>query len=193
VSVPHPATPAIRDPRSFLDRKNLEERIMVRTACVRFGGALLALGLVVACSDLNSGGPEEAPLPVEQVDTLDLSIGTGISDPMREVIRTEPDWQAFWTQYQSNMSPAQPAPTIDFGQRMVIVAAMGSRPTGGFTIRIESVAQNGNGYDVGVVETSPGSSCIVTQMVTAPVAGVVVPVADGDVHFSERKTVHECG
>lgn len=167
---------------------------MVRTTLARIGVAALALGLVVACSDVNSGsGPEGQPLAEAQVDTLALSYASGISSAMREVIASEADWQAFWTRYQANMSPAQPAPTIDFTQRMVIVAAMGGQPTGGYSIRIDYVVHNGNGYDIGVVETSPGSSCTVTQAVTSPVAAVVVPVVDGEVHFFEQKKVQECG
>jgi hypothetical protein len=166
---------------------------VTRASHTRLAAAFLAAGLIAACSDVNSGGgPEGQPLPVTQVDTLDLSYASGISDSMRQVIRTDPDWQSFWTRYQSNMSPAQPAPSIDFTGQMVIVAAMGGRPTGGFTIEIEYVVHNGDGYDVGVVETSPGSSCVVTQAVTSPITAVVVPVVDGEVHFFEKKKVREC-
>ncbi|MEJ2678089.1 MAG: protease complex subunit PrcB family protein [Gemmatimonadota bacterium] len=167
---------------------------MTRTAYGRFGVALLVLTLGVACSDVNSGsGPEGQPLPADQVDTLVVASMSGFHVSIRQVINTELGWQGFWGEYQAYMAPAQPMPAIDFTKKMVIAASMGSRPTGGFSIRIESVLRNGDGYDVGIVETSPGSSCVVTQAVTAPVTAVAVPATDGDIHFFDRKTVHDCG
>jgi len=165
---------------------------MVRTAIVRWGIVVLAAGFVVACNDANAVGPEGTPLPVQLVDTLQLPVFSGISEKTRDVIRTEQDWEAFWAQVYGNMSPRPPAPSIDFTSRMVIVAATGTRRSGGFLIRIESVLRNGDGYDVGVLETDPGPSCVVTAGVTAPVTAVVVPVAPGEVHFFERKTVLDC-
>lgn len=167
---------------------------MARMVYGKFGVVLLVLAIGVACSDVNSGsGPEGQPLPADQVDTLLVSSASGFMSSMRDVISNELGWQGFWEEYQAYMAPPQPMPAIDFTKKMVIAASMGTRPTGGFSIRIESVLRNGNGYDVGIVETSPGSSCLVTQGVTAPVTAVAVPVTDGDIHFFDRETVHDCG
>jgi hypothetical protein len=167
---------------------------MARTVYGKFGVVLSVLALGVACSDVNPGsGPEGQPLPADQVDTLVVASLSGFQGSIRQVINTELGWQGFWEEYQAYMAPAQPMPAIDFTKKMVIAASMGSRPTGGFSIRIESVLRNGDGYDVGIVETSPGSSCVVTQAVTAPVTAVAVPVTDGEIHFFDRETVHDCG
>jgi hypothetical protein len=110
----------------------------------------------------------------------------------REVVRTAERWTALWGQLTANVQPAPPAPAVDFAAEMVVVAAMGTKPTGGFAIAIDGVHVDRDRLFVEVRETSPGRSCIVTQALTAPVALVIVPARAGTATFLERKETTAC-
>jgi hypothetical protein len=159
---------------------------------------LLALTLLApACQ--SQGGPTELPdLPSDAVavqfanlDEISSVIG-GPAAPARTVIRDEQAWLDFWYAMKSMIVPAPEPPTIDFSQEMVVVAAMGRHPTGGFEISIEGVYESGGELFVDVLERSPGWDCITAQVITAPVTGVRVPARPGAVQFMERQSSESC-
>ena len=67
---------------------------------------------------------------------------SGMTDSARVVIRNEADWRRTWAQLIGHITPAPEAPPVDFTKEMVIVAAMGTRPTAGSMIRIARVGRS---------------------------------------------------
>ncbi len=127
---------------------------------------------------------------IEQVHT---TFSSGIQEKRRQVIRDEAAWTAFWDAFVGPVTPRPDPPAVDFGQSMVIVAAMGQRPTGGYAISIEEVFL-GDGLVVArVLEQSPGANCLTTQALTAPVTAVIVPRVEGEVRFQEAARAVTCG
>lgn len=118
---------------------------------------------------------------------------SGLEDRRRAVLRTEAEWRELWNEIAGRQVPPPEPLEVDFELRMVIVAAMGSRPTGGHAIAIESVRAEGDRIVVGVVETSPGAGCMTTQAFTAPVVAVTVEKRPGDAVFVERAVSEPCG
>ena len=118
---------------------------------------------------------------------------SGIEARLRDVVRGQEGWTAFWNEAWERHSPLPAAPAVDFAREMVVVASMGGRASGGFRITIDSVAATAGGVHVFVTERSPGSSCVVTAAITAPVDAVAVPASDLPVTFHERTVVHDCG
>ena len=88
--------------------------------------------------------------------------------------------------------PPPEAPEIDFANEMVVVAAMGTRPSGGYAIRIDRVARRGNTVWVEVTSSAPGSGCMTTASLTAPVDLVVTQRMTGKVVFVEKSEVRNC-
>lgn len=125
--------------------------------------------------------------PVEGVASY-----TGIEEPRRALLRTEAEWRELWAELAAGRIPPPELPVIDFGSRMVIVAAMGRRPTGGYAISIEDVRATEDVLYVTVVETSPGAGCMTTQALTAPVAVVTVERHPGEPVFREREEALDC-
>ncbi len=117
---------------------------------------------------------------------------SGIDRPLSAAIRTERDWHRFWSELNARSGPWRPAPVIDFRQDMLLVAAMGQRPTGGFAIRIASVARAGLDLLVTAVRTSPGRRCDTTQALTQPVDIVIVPRSERNVRWRFRDEVTRC-
>lgn len=162
----------------------------------------LLLAPVAACnlSLASSGVPDDAAqitLPAESNEKLSDALGpyrhySGYNERERLVIRTAPDWATAWDKVVALVMPKPPVPAVDFASDMVILAAMGTRPTGGYGIEITSVLGSQTGLYVRVRETSPGGNCGVTAALTAPVTAVIVPAFPGPVHFVEETARREC-
>lgn len=117
---------------------------------------------------------------------------TGGQTRQRTVIRDQSAWESFWANATKNFTNPPAVPSVDFAQEMVIVAAMGGRPTGGYSIAIESAHEAGATVYVTVREISPGANCVVTQAGTSPVTAARVPRRDGTVLFIERSETRDC-
>jgi hypothetical protein len=132
-----------------------------------------------------------------------------LSSPARIVIRDGETWDQQWKQMWEgpacsggksftmdtsghlvpNTIPA--APDIDFSREMIIVAAMGPRPTFGYAITIEEAYERSDRLEVVVRSISPGS-CGSFQMETQPVEIVRIVKTEHPIVFREIKAVMEC-
>jgi len=97
-------------------------------------------------------------------------------------------WLDVWNRIHSRdprlgPSPVPPLPEIDFSREIVVVAAMGSRPTAGYFISIDGAHERDNLLEVVVrsVETRCGGFTILT----APLAIVRLPKTERSVVFRE--------
>jgi hypothetical protein len=140
----------------------------------------------------------EVPEGAVQLATQDVSqevaqyLYTGIRDRRRLFIDDAASWTALWAEVTAPYQPPPPLPAIDFNTESVIVAAMGQRHSGGYAIAIESVHEADGKVYVTVREQSPGSACVVTGALTAPVAAVRIPRRDATSVFVERTETHNC-
>lgn len=135
-------------------------------------------------------GPQESTAPaMEEIITQAVS---GITTRRRMVIRQPSGWAALWDEAMAGRIPAPETPALDFDRFMVVVAAMGSRPTGGYAISIDDITLEGDRLVVSVLEVEPGPGCMTTQAFTAPWTAVRIPAADSPVTFQERHETAEC-
>ncbi|HEX2780360.1 MAG TPA: protease complex subunit PrcB family protein [Gemmatimonadaceae bacterium] len=121
-----------------------------------------------------------------------FAVYSGYSDSARVVVRNESQWREVWARIAGNATPAPEAPEIDFNTEMVLVAAMGTKPSGGWAIRIDRVARRGNNAWAEVTSQQPGSGCMTSAAFTAPLDVVVVQRTPGKVVFVERSEVRNC-
>ncbi|MEJ2339898.1 MAG: protease complex subunit PrcB family protein [Gemmatimonadales bacterium] len=108
------------------------------------------------------------------------------------VVRTRAEWADLWASATEGVGPAEDAPSVDFGRRIVLVAALGRRATGGFAVTIGAVFEDRERLYAVVTETSPGSSCVTTQTSTAPVAAISIPLSAKPVTFVRRFDSLDC-
>ena len=116
-----------------------------------------------------------------------------IRERRRQVVETQDQWEAVWDELNANVLPQSPAPVVDLSDHVLLVLAMGARPTGGYSISAESLSRRDADQWVTVVERSPGPGCIVTQATTAPLAAVLVPRVGGQTFLVERQEQTDCG
>lgn len=113
---------------------------------------------------------------------------TGIGESRRLVIRDANAWADLWSELGAGDRPA-----VDFTRNVVVVAAAGQRPTGGYEIAVDGVRQTAGELTIQVVETTPGPNCSTTASSTQPVDVVVVPaVKPTSWSFVDRKEVRGC-
>ena len=162
----------------------------------------LSLAAVTAgcAAPLVTGGDARAdqqaagtPVPVTRLRPgYTFTFNSGYTAPARQVVRSEGEWRAVWAKLHQNVMPQPAVPAIDFGREMVLVAALGGRSSGGYSILVDSVYDAGSTLRAVVRKSSPGAGCIVTAALTQPVDVVRVPASARGVGFVDRDEVRDC-
>jgi hypothetical protein len=109
---------------------------------------------------------------------------------VRQVVRDPIRWRRAWIRARSATTDSAP-PAVDFSRQMVIIAGMGSVPSTGFELFIDSVVPIETETLVFVRSTSSGS-CPAGGMEARPVDIVRVPRTTPPVQFMEETEVHRC-
>lgn len=117
---------------------------------------------------------------------------SAMKEPLELVIRDPEQWRDLWSQVVADRHPPRDPPEVDFNRDMVVLVAIGERPTGGFSVEIVEVRLHEGALRVASLERMPGSSCIVPQVLTAPVAAVTMPSTEGPASFEHQTETYEC-
>ncbi len=146
--------------------------------------AAFVLGFVAACR------PAPERRAIEVVPVVSRPNGR-LCEQARIVVRTGARWETLWTQIQGEVTRS-PAPAVDFHRDMLLAVASGPRSSGGHSIAVEKVKEEGEKLVADVVETSPGPRCMTTQALTCPVAVVRTAARGETVEFRTRSAVNDC-
>lgn len=133
-------------------------------------------------------------LPVTRVraEPYPLAWNSGMEESARMVVTSAKQWAQVWSAIWRNYSTPPAEPQVDFASERVVVAAMGTRMSGGYAIYVDSAYQHGDHVEVVIRTVSPGSRCGTTAALTEPVDAARIPASTLPVRFRERATVHEC-
>lgn len=155
--------------------------------------AVLAVTLVAtlaACGRDPAIPFNASDVSMEQVGFQQTYQNTGFQDPARLVIRDQKAWEDAWAILTEPYVEPIATPEVDFETSMVLLAAMGWRSHGGYTIELSDAATTEDAFYASVTETSPGGMCATTQALVEPATVTRVPRFDGEVKFIENaKTV----
>lgn len=162
---------------------------------------LLCLAVAAACDDStdpqNSGDPPDTvPEAAVRMEAQPIDEATTtqslIDDRRRLLIDDETEWADFWAEFNGAVTPMPPLPEVDFSTHMIVAATMGQQSSGGFSIEVAEVYEaDGTLYPI-IVEVSPGPSCVVTSVISAPAVAVRVERAGTDASFVEESEVSSC-
>jgi hypothetical protein len=128
-----------------------------------------------------------------------FTTGGGIWDQLRMVVRDRDAWLDVWKRIYSPgpghgpYPELPPLPEIDFSREMVVVAAMGRRPSTSYAIIIDGAYER-NDYRLEVVVRSVENrrGCMAMTMMTAPIDIVRLPKTERSVIFREIEVVPDC-
>jgi hypothetical protein len=137
----------------------------------------------------------QGPITITRLraEPYSFAYNSGIADSTRLTVRTQAEWQQVWTSIWRSTSPVTPPPPMNFGREVVVVAALGQRYSGGYSIYVDSAYQRAGHVEVVIRKVSPGTGCATTAALTEPVDVAVIPVTGQPLEFRERATVHTCG
>jgi len=125
-------------------------------------------------------------------DAATFTYVSGMTQSERLVVRDASAWSNVWTSISAKETPAPVLPSIDFATRMVVVAALGQRDSGGYTIRVDSAMTTTDGLTVWISTIDPGSTCLTTAALTQPVDVASLPRIQGAVRFVDVHSVARC-
>lgn len=117
---------------------------------------------------------------------------SGYEDPVHTVITDQEAWAEAWETLHETLSPLPERPDVDFDANVLVLAAMGVRPSTGYSVTIEDVQHDDGVLYVSVLERSPAPSCITGAALTAPAHVVQVPRAGIDAEFDVRRKTYTC-
>jgi len=163
-----------------------------------YTGFLLVLAATVlgaSCADPTGSGddvPRGTPVQVTRFRPQTFEFFSGFTQPVRQVIASEAEWRAAWSTLYQRATPQSAAPPVDFGRETVLLAALGERSSGGYSILVDSVYAAPGETQVVVRKTSPGAGCSVIGAMTQPVDVVRVPRVSGTVTWIEKDEVRDC-
>lgn len=81
--------------------------------------------------------------------------------------------------------------TIDFNSKQSVLLSMGTRSSGGYSIKTETIEDHGNYIKLKVLLTKPGNNCMVSQMLTSPYQFIEIE-SDKELVVEERVVVDDC-
>lgn len=117
---------------------------------------------------------------------------SGLQQPERLAIRDQAAWVAAWRSLWPNGMAAPALPAVDFSKDMIVIAALGGRSTGGYSIFVDSARATASGLVVFIGTSSPGRHCVTTQAFTQPVDIARMPRTDAAVAFVDVPRVEDC-
>jgi hypothetical protein len=124
--------------------------------------------------------------------TFSYGFSSGIDEERRLDIRTPEAWLAQWRRLTARHGPPAPPPSVDFSRHMVLLAAMGQRPTGGYQVVIDRVLEHADALEVHVRHISPGPRCGTTAALTQPADVVMIPASPKPVRWVVEEVVSDC-
>ena len=161
---------------------------------MRFHGVLLSAA-AVACGGVSMApDPPPGAVPVVRLraEAPAFTFQSGFTARERLVVRDAAAWKEVWGHVSARLTPAPVLPQVDFAREMLIVAALGERPTGGYGIVVDSAEARSGLLLVTVRTIAPGKGCILTQALTQPVDIARVPRHEGPVDFEDRAEIRDC-
>ena len=155
--------------------------------------SLLAV-FAAGCSSALEVPAGHTPLTVTRLrsEPFSYTYVSQIRQPKQLVIRDQATWVATWNSLWPAVGLVGAPPNVDFDHEMIVLAALGERPTGGYTILVDSAGTNAAGVTVWIGTSSPGPHCGTTQALTQPVDIARLPRTEGTVRFVETSKVVDC-
>jgi hypothetical protein len=138
-------------------------------------------------SSKNERGIAEAPTIIQRVEGR----YSGWTREGGAFITSHAAFASLWNKIWSTRLTPPPLPVVNFEHQIVLGMGMGTQPTGGFSVRVESVRREGNTLFVEYSRRHPEEGSTVTESMTSPYSLVIIDLggpipADLKVNFLEK-------
>jgi hypothetical protein len=128
-------------------------------------------------------------------------LGYGVPEAFSKAVTNSREWTALWREIGSRNTVegeengrTREAPEIDFANYTLLVVASGARPSGGYSVALQSVWESESHVEVMALELRPlGRNCTAIAIVTYPVAFALIPHTSKPVRFTIQQADLTCG
>jgi hypothetical protein len=122
--------------------------------------------------------PDEEPATVAPFHFLASGDGTGIefAEAGVHVLRNRDDLERLWAVIEPHRPLPQAMSDLVWPQEMIVLCALGTRPTGGYDIVVDRIVRHRETLAVHLHEIRPTPDAEVTQALTQPYVAVATPV-----------------
>lgn len=128
-------------------------------------------------------------MPVPKVgETSVVASGTysSVTKPANLIFSDAKAFREYWEKIQTATPKPRP-PLLDFASCRVAVLQLGTKPTGGYGIRFDSVTADTSSITLRYTEIVPGPRDATTQALTSPYLVVKIPRTPSKVIFINVK------
>jgi len=136
---------------------------MLRNAFYAFALAVFSMALAACVKESTANPPDQNPL-IAQLASGEQTLS---GRPERRKIEVFEDQASFNAELYKYILPIREE-SIDFSSKRVVHASLGARPSGGYSIAVESATEHDSYTKVVIRIRKPGPNCVVTQVVTSP-------------------------
>ena len=109
---------------------------------------------------------------------------------VRLVVKNQDQYNEFWKQFTAPIHPGNwvpPMPQIDFSKEMLILSAMGQRPSSGFWNIIDGACESEGRLEIFISNLEGGGCGAALTVITSPADAVLIPRSDLPVVFRETE------
>lgn len=108
------------------------------------------------------------------------------------VVRSDHEWSRVWRELVGHSRPIPPTPAVDWLTNMVLVFAIGGRPSGGFTASIDRLECDGKVLRVFASEHQPNPALPAPAVVSSPYHAIVTRRSDLPIELVGRVEIQDC-
>lgn len=148
---------------AVLSGEDVPRRAVDGTAEQRSTAVHVSTGLE---TDASAFRPTPRDVPFEVV--AQGSQAAGVEGPDYRMLTTRDELVRAWNQAHGTSLNVPPLPSVDLGRETLVAVFLGTKPTGGYGLDVESVTVEGGDLYVDVVEMTPPADAITTQALTNP-------------------------
>jgi hypothetical protein len=158
---------------------------------------VMLAGLLGGCGGGSGVAPAVAGIGAS-VDIRDIKTGvvsaSNVVNKRYEVVKSQAVFEMLYQMvYLSSVpSSGEQAPMIDFETRNVAAILLGTKPTGGYSVKVTKIVESGGYITINIETTIPGSHCSAIDAITQPFSFISYPKSNKEVLFNESVVVTHC-
>ncbi len=111
--------------------------------------------------------PDWEPRPFETVE-IGHQTGVDVEEPDVFAMRTQAQWEEFWSRHKSGVRQAPQPPQVDFSKDMVIAVVDNPEPSAGYGIEVKGIVPDIDVLLVLTKKAMPNSECVVATVIAQP-------------------------
>ncbi len=119
--------------------------------------------------------------------------GVRVANPWSQIIESQEEWETFYREstFPYNGGNNVTVPEFDFSKDTVVVGGLGSAYSAS-EVMVRYVRSGGDKSYIGIVILTPGSDCIVGQIIDYPTIALLIPKPNANITFHVNQVVQNC-